>query len=491
MSNDITKTKVLSSLIWKLMERGGTQGIQFIVTVVLARLLAPEEFGLIVLATIFIAIAKIFVETGFNTALIQKKEADEIDFSSVFYLSLIVAGLLYVCLFLSAPYIAIFLGQPEIVSVLRTLSLTLFFGAINSIQIAMISRNLQFKKLFVSSLGAVVLSGIVGIVMAYASLGIWALVGQQLTNQIVITIILWFTVKWRPLFVFSITRLKSLFSFGWKLLVSGILDTLTSNLTNLLVGKVYSPTALGFYNRGEQLPSFIVNNIDGSIQSVMLPTLSNYQEDSQRVKEIARRSIVTSSFIIFPMMVGLAAVAEPLIELLLTEKWLPAVPFLQISCAVYALWPIHTMNLQVMNALGRSDLFLKLEIVKKMLSIVILIISLQFGIYALVWGGFISSILSTFINAYPNRKLIQYSFEEQWRDILPSLLLSLVMGFTVYPIILCKMPVFLTLITQVIVGIIIYVALAKTFKLECYSYLILTLKELIGNKKYRNMKSEV
>lgn len=491
MSNDITKTKVLSSLIWKLMERGGTQGIQFIVTVVLARLLAPEEFGLIVLATIFIAIAKIFVETGFNTALIQKKEADEIDFSSVFYLSLIVAGLLYVCLFLSAPYIAIFLGQPEIVSVLRTLSLTLFFGAINSIQIAMISRNLQFKKLFVSSLGAVVLSGIVGIVMAYASLGIWALVGQQLTNQIVITIILWFTVKWRPLFVFSITRLKSLFSFGWKLLVSGILDTLTSNLTNLLVGKVYSPTALGFYNRGEQLPSFIVNNIDGSIQSVMLPTLSNYQEDSQRVKEIARRSIVTSSFIIFPMMVGLAAVAEPLIELLLTEKWLPAVSFLQISCAVYALWPIHTMNLQVMNALGRSDLFLKLEIVKKMLSIVILIISLQFGIYALVWGGFISSILSTFINAYPNRKLIQYSFEEQWRDILPSLLLSLVMGFTVYPIILCKMPVFLTLITQVIVGIIIYVALAKTFKLECYSYLILTLKELIGNKKYRNMKSEV
>lgn len=479
MSNNITKTEVLYSLIWKLMERGGTQGIQFIVTVVLARLLVPEEFGLIVLATIFVSIAKIFVETGFNTALIQKKEADEIDFSSVFYLSIMVAGLLYLCLFLSSPYIALFFNQPEFTNVLRVLSLILFFGAINSIQIAIISRNLQFKKLFISSIGAVVLSGVVGIVMAYANFGIWALVSQQLTNQIVITIILWFTVKWRPLFVFSITRVKRLFSFGWKLLVSGMLDTLTSNLTNLLVGKIYSPTALGFYNRGEQLPSLIVNNVDGSIQSVMLPTLSKYQENTQRVKEIARRSIVTSSFIIFPMMVGLAVIAEPLIELLFTEKWLSAVPFLQISCAVYALWPIHTMNLQVMNALGRSDLFLKLEIVKKILSVAILIISLQFGIYALVWGGFISSVLSTFINAYPNRKLIKYSFAEQWRDLVPSLLLSLVMGFIVYTIHWFELYKLLTLIIQIVLGIIIYVGLAKIFKLECYSYLIMTIKEMI------------
>lgn len=489
--SDITKMKVLSSLMWKLMERGGTQGIQFIVTVVLARLLLPEEFGLIVLATIFITIAKIFVETGFNTALIQKKEADEIDFSSVFYLSLIVAGLLYICLFLSASYIAIFFNQPEFTNVLRVLSLILFLGAVNSIQIAIISRNLQFKKLFVSSLGAVILSGIVGIVMAYASYGIWALVAQQLTNQIVTTIILWFTVKWRPLFDFSISRIRRLFSFGWKLLVSGILETLTSNLTNLLVGKMYSPTALGFYNRGEQLPSLIVNNIDGSIQSVMLPTLSKYQDNNQRVKEIARRSIVTSSFIIFPMMVGIAVIAEPLIKILFTERWLPAVPFLQISCAVYALWPIHTMNLQVMNALGRSDLFLKLEIVKKLLSIAILITSLQFGIYALVWGGFISSLLSTFINAFPNRNLINYSFQEQWRDVLPSLLLSLLMGVIVYTITLLEMSALLTLISQVLIGIAIYVSLAKVFKLECYSYLILALKELIGDKKYQNMKSDV
>lgn len=479
MNNDITKTKVLSSLIWKLLERGGTQGIQFIVTVVLARLLIPEEFGLIVLATIVITVAKIFVETGFNAALIQKKEADEIDFSSVFYLSIIVAVLLYFCLFLSAPYIANFFNQPEFVNVLRVLSLILFLGAINSIQIAIISRDLQFRKLFISSLGAVALSGIVGIVMAYANFGIWALVGQQLTNQIVITIILWFTVKWRPLFVFSIARVKKLFSFGWKLLVSGILDTITSNLTNLLVGKIYSPSALGFYNRGEQLPSLIVNNVDGSIQSVMFPTLSKYQENAQRMKEIARRSIVTSSFIVFPMMVGLAVIAEPLIELLFTEKWLSAVPFLQISCAVYALWPIHTMNLQVMNALGRSDLFLKLEIVKKILSVAILIISLQFGIYALVWGGFISSVLSTFINAYPNRKLIKYSFAEQWRDLVPSLLLSLVMGFIVYTIHWFELYKLLTLIIQIVLGIIIYVGLAKIFKLECYSYLIMTIKEMI------------
>ncbi|HWI47487.1 MAG TPA: lipopolysaccharide biosynthesis protein [Rummeliibacillus sp.] len=483
MSYEITKSKVLSSLLWKLMERGGTQGVQFIVTIVLARLLLPKEFGLIVLVTIFISISGIFVQSGFNTALIQKKDADEADFSSVFCLSLMVAFLLYVILFCTAPFLATFLEQPKFVPILRILSFTLFFGAINTIQIAIITRNMQFKKLFVSSFGAIIISGIVGIVMAYASFGIWALVGQQLTNQFMITIILWFTVKWRPRLIFSIVRVKSLFSFGWKLLASALIDTLTSNLQSLIVGKMFSPATLGFFNRGEQFPTLIINNIDGSIQSVMLPTLVSHQDDRQKVKEIMSRSIVTSSFIIFPIMVGMAVIAEPLIKLLLTEKWLPAVPFLQISCAVYALWPIHTANLQVMNALGRSGLFLKLEIVKKVISVIILIISLPFGIYALVWGGFISSVFSTFINAFPNKKLINYSFWEQWRDIIPSLVLSIVMGAAVYTIHWFEMPAILTLFIQVFIGIVIYIGLAKIIKLECYLYLILTLKEILRNQR--------
>jgi teichuronic acid exporter len=482
MRSEVTKSKVISSLLWKLLERVGTQGIQFIVTIVLARLVLPEEFGLIVLVTIFIAIAGVFVQSGFNTALIQKKDADEVDFSSVFYLSLFVASLLYIGLFFMAPLIATFYVEPELKSVLRFLSLTLFLGAFNSIQVAVVARNMQFKKLFGSSLGAVIISATLGIVLAYASFGVWALVVQQLSNQLVVTIILWFTVKWRPNKFFSIERIKNLYSFGWKLLASSLLDTLYKNITSLFIGKMFSSATLGFYNRGEQFPNLIVSNINGSIQSVMLPTLASHQDNKKRVKDIVRRSIVTSSFIIFPLMVGLAAIAEPFVKIILTEKWLPAVPFLQIFCASYALWPIHTANLQAINALGRSDIFLRLEIFKKILGIFILVLSIPLGVYAMAIGVFVSSVLSTFINAYPNLKLIDYKFKEQWKDIIPSLLLSVLMGAVVYSIKWIGMTEILTLLFQVFVGFIFYFGLAKAFRLECYTYLIRTGKEILKNK---------
>ena len=465
------------------MERGGTQGIQFIVTIVLARILLPEEFGLIVLVTIFIGIAGVFVQSGFNTALIQKKNVDEVDFSSVFYFSLVVAGILYVFLFFTAPLLANFFEEPKLVLVLRTLSFTLFLGAVNSIQIAVVAREMQFKKLFFSSVGAIIVSGAVGLVMANMGYGVWALVGQQLTNQLMVMVILWITVKWRPRLVFSIKRVNNLFSFGWKLLVSGLIDTLYINLQSLFIGKMFSPAILGFYNRGEQFPSLIVNNIDGSIQSVMLPTLSSHQEDRHRVKEIVRRSIVTSSFIVFPMMVGLAVIAEPLVTILLTEKWLPVVPFLQIFCASYALWPIHTANLQAINALGRSDIFLKLEIIKKILGLIILGVSIPFGVYAMARGVLVTGIIATFVNAYPNLKLIDYSFQEQWKDIIPSLLLSLLMGIVVFSIQWFGIPPTLTLILQVFIGVALYVGLAKVFRLECFTYLLTTGKEILKSKR--------
>ncbi|MEK4228823.1 lipopolysaccharide biosynthesis protein [Solibacillus sp. FSL H8-0538] len=483
MGHEVKKSEVLSSLLWKLMERGGTQGIQFIVMIVLARLLLPEEFGLIVLVTIFITIAGVFVQSGFNTALIQKKDADAVDFSSVFYLSLFVASLLYVLLFITAPFIATFFEQPEFARVLRILSFTLFFGAFNSIQNAIISRNMEFKKLFISSLSANIFSGIVGVVLAYTGFGVWALVGHQLTNQLMVTIILSFTVKWKPQFIFSIDRINKLFSFSWRLLASMLLDTINSNLRNLLIGKMFSPATLGFYNRGDQFPNLLISNINGSIQSVMLPTLSSYQDDKQKVKAIVRRAIVTSAFIVIPMMVGLAVIAEPLVKILLTDKWLPAVPFLQIFCAVYALWPIHTANLQAINALGRSDIFLKLEIAKKILGLIILAISLPFGVYAIAIGIFVGGILSTFINAYPNLKLLNYSIQEQWKDIIPSLLISLLMGAAIYPIQWVGMSDMLTVITQIVVGVVLYIGLARVFKLECFTYLLMTLQEMVSRQK--------
>lgn len=477
-----TKSQVLTSLFWKFMERGGTQGIQFIVQIILARLLLPEDYGTIAIISIFISLANVFVQSGFNTALIQKKDADEIDFSSVFYLSLFVAGILYIILFISSLFIANFYRQPILVPVLRILSITLFAGAFNSIQNAYISRNMMFKKLFLSSLGAMLVSGVVGIFTAYLGWGVWALVAQQLTNQFMTILILWFTVKWRPQLLFSIERVKSLFVYGSKLLVSGLLNTLYNNIITLIIGRIHDPSTLGFYNRGQQFPQFIVSNIDGSIQSVMLPALASHQENRPRVKEMVRRSIVTSSFIMLPMMAGLAVVAEPLVNILLTDKWLPSVPFLQIFCASYALMPIHTANLQAINALGRSDMFLKLEIIKKVIGLVILGVSIPFGIYAMAWGSLLSSVISTFINAYPNLKLLDYSYIEQWRDIMPSVLISLVMGGVVYSFNYLNISVGLILILQIIVGAIVYVGLAKVFKVESLDYLIVTIKDILKSR---------
>lgn len=483
MEDKQIKSKVISSLFWKLMERGGTQGIQFVVQIVLARLLLPEEYGTIALLGIFIAFANVFVQYGFNTALIQKKNASETDFSSIFYLSIVVAGFLYVMLFFSAPFIANFYEDPMLMPLLRVLALTLFFGALNSIQNAIVARNLEFKKLFYSSLGAIVGSGIVGIAMAYQGYGTWSLVAQQLSNQLIIATILWFTVKWRPKLLFSVDSVKSLFSFGWKLLVSALIDMLYMNSQSLIIGKIYSPSMLGYFNRGQQFPSIIVTNINGSIQSVMLPALASQQDDKRRVKEMVRRAIVTSSFFIFPMMVGLAVIAESLVMILLTDKWLPCVPFLQIFCASYALWPIHTANLQAINALGRSDIFLKLEIIKTIVGLAILGVSIFYGVYAIALGVLISGIIGTFINAYPNLKLLNYSYLQQLKDIMPSLILSLVMGAVIYCFSWFNLNPGLTLIIQVCVGLILYFGMAKILKLECFTYLLITGKEMMDSRK--------
>ncbi|WP_066633786.1 lipopolysaccharide biosynthesis protein [Desulfolucanica intricata] len=482
MKNDITNIRVLSSLFWKLMERGGAHGIQFIVQIILARLLLPEDYGIIALVVIFTSFAGVFVQSGLNTALVQKKNADEADFSSVFYLSLFIACLIYIILFLAAPFIAAFYEEPQIISVLRVLSITLFFGAFNSIQNAVVSRNLQFKKLFFSSTGAILVSGIVGIYMAYAAFGVWALVGQQLVNQLFVTLILWFTIKWRPHLLFSLGRVKSLFSYGWKILVSTLIDTAYQDIRSLIIGKMYNPAMLGFFNRGQQFPGIIVANINGSIQSVMLPVLASQQDNRLRVKHMMRRAIITSSFIVFPMMVGLALIAEPLVKLLLTDKWLPCVPFLQIFSVSYALWPIHTANLQAIKALGYSDVFLKLEIIKKIMAFSILAVTVFYGIYAIALGQVLSGIISSFINSYPNKELLNYSYKEQWSDIYPSLLLSLVMGAVVYSLKWLGMSVLITLIIQVCVGVIIYIGMAWMFKLECFTYLFNTAKSLFSQR---------
>jgi len=482
MGKQNDKRKVITSLFWKLMERGGVQGINFLVQIILGRLLLPEDFGAIAIVTVFITLSNVFVQSGLNTALIQKRDSDDIDFSSVFYLSTFLAAVLYMLLFIFSPFIADYYSSPQLTNVLRVLAITLFFGAFNSIQNAYVARNMMFKLLFFSTLGSIIISGIVGIIAAYSGLGVWSLVLQQITQKLSVSIILWFTVKWRPQLKFSLSRVKVLFSFGWKLLASSLLNNLYIDIRTLIVGRLYASSMLGFYNRGEQFPKLIVTNIDGAIQSVMLPTLSNEQDNIKRVKEMVRRAIVSSSLLIFPMMVGLAVVAEPLIKVLLTDKWLPAVPFLQIFCISYSIMPIHTANLQAINALGRSDVFLKLEILKKIIGIIILIISLRFGIFALAWGLVLSGVISSFINAYPNKKLLNYSYIEQWKDIMPSLLISLLMGSIVYMLNFLNIAELLKLILQVVVGVAAYILLAKLLKVEGFSYLVKTAKGMIKIK---------
>ncbi len=466
------RNNVVSSLVWKFLERIGTQGIQFVVSILLARLLLPSDYGVVTMILVFTAIANVFVQSGFSTSLIQKKDADELDFSSVFYISLAIATICYIILFFSAPFIADFYNMPEMTTILRVLSLTLFFGAVNSVQNARISRNMNFKKLFFSSLGAIIVSGVTGIALAYLGYGPWALVWQQLSNSIAITIILWFTSGWRPKLMLSIERVKSLFSYGWKILCSSLLDTIYRNLYNLVIGRFYSSDTLGNYNKGEQFPKLIAVNVDGAISSVMLPAYSKEQENKDKVKKMVRRSIVTSSLFLLPMMLGLAAVAETAVRVLLTNNWLGCVPYMQLLCIVYALYPIHTANLQSIKALGKSDYFLKLEVIKKILGIVVLIITVPFGVYVMTLGQVVVAIISTFINSFPNRKLLNYSYKEQIKDIVPPLGLSLIMFAIVYLMNFLNINIYLLLVIQIIVGAVIYFGLAYFFKLESFQYVI-------------------
>lgn len=483
MQHSINKLQIISSLMWKFMERMGTQGVQLIVQIVLARILMPDDYGIIALITVFISLANPFIQRGFGTALIQKKDADDTDYSSVFYINLFVSALLYGVLFFAAPFIASFYEESHIILILRIMSLILFLGAFNSVQNAVLARNMQFKKQFLSSQGAIFVSAAVGIIMAYMGYRVWALVGQQLTYQLLVTVILWFTLKWRPKLLFSFERARFLFSFGWKITVSSLIQILYLNMYNLIIGKLYNTEMLGFYNRGAQFPSLLVTNIDSSIQSVMFPALSSYQNNIQRMKNMVRRSIMTSSFFLFPIMVGLAVVAKPLVIILLTEKWLMCVPFLQINCIIYALWPIHSANLQAINAMGYSGTFLRLEIIKKIIGVLILGATVFYGVYAIALGSVASGLISTVINSYPNKRLLNYSYKEQWKDIMPSLLLSLVMGAIVYSIQMINLPVWPTLLIQVCIGAVLYVAMASILKLECLTYLLSICKDILKNRK--------
>lgn len=467
---------------WKLLERFGVQGVQFVLQIVLARLLAPELYGVLAIMVIFVNLATVFVQTGFNTALIQNKDVTEDDYSSVFFVSLGIAGILYTAIFLCSPFIASYYDMPEIVIPLRVLALMLFPGALNSVQLAKVSREMDFRTIFFSNVGGAIVSGVIGIAIALLGGGLWALVAQTMLSNIVVCIVMRFTshLMLRP--VCDLKRVVVLFSYGWKLLASALLDTFYHNLHSLVIGKKYDGGTLGYYNRGQQFPSFIINAINGAVQSVMLPAMSAEQDDRVRIRTMMRTSISLSAYIIFPFMAGLAAVASPLVSLLLTDKWLPCVPYMQIYCFTLAFYPIHSCNLQAINAMGRSDIFLKLEIVKKSYGLVALIIAVMCfdSPIAIAMTGAFTTVISFFVNARPNKKLIGYSYFEQVRDITPSLLLSLAMFAVVYLVGMLKVSNIILLIMQVVAGVVFYVSMSALFKPEPFTMLLGSLKEIVG-----------
>ena len=473
---------VLTNFIWRFAERCGAQGVSFIVSIVLARLLAPEVYGTISIILVFTTILNVFVDSGLGNALIQKKDADDLDFSSVFFFNISMCSVLYIIMFLSAPLIAQFYHDVSLTPVIRVLSLTLVISGVKNVQQAYVSRTMQFKRFFFATLGGTIGAAVVGIVMAYMGLGIWALVAQQLFNATMDTVILWITVKWKPKKMFSFSRLKGLFSYGWKLLASSLLDTVYNNIRQLIIGRMYSSADLAYYNRGKQFPDLIITNINTSIDSVLLPTMSKEQDNKERVKMMTRRAIKTSTYIMAPLMMGLAFCGTPLVRLILTDKWLACVPFMQIFCITSMFYPIHTANLNAIKAMGRSDYFLKLEIIKKIVGLVLLLSTMWHGVMAMAYSLLVSSFLSQLINSWPNQKLLGYGYLEQLKDIIPGILLAIVMGICVYPIQWIGLPDIVILCLQVLLGATIYILGSKILKLESFEYLWSIVKNILHRK---------
>lgn len=462
----------ISNLIWRFAERCGAQLVTFIVSVILARILIPEDYGIVALVTVFTSILQVFVDSGLGTALIQKKNADDLDFSSVFYFNFAVCIVLYIIMFFTAPVISVFYNDSSLTSIIRVSSLTIVISGVKGIQQAYVSRNMLFKRFFFATLGGTIFSAFIGIGFAYAGFGVWAIVVQQLSNTAVDTFILWITVKWRPKKMFSWERLKGLLSYGWKLLASSLLDTIYNNLRNLIIGKIYTSADLAYYNQGDKFPKVIVTNINASIDSVLLPSMAGEQEHAERVKSMTRRAIKTSTYIMAPLMMGLLFCAEPIVKLLLTEKWLPCVPYLRIFCFTYMFWPIHTANLNAIKAMGRSDLFLSLEIIKKAMGLILLLFTIRISVMAMAYSLIVSGILSQIINSWPNWKLLDYNYIEQLRDILPSIIIATGMGVCVYFIGSLPLPIIITLLIQVIAGAAIYITASAILKLEVFKYLL-------------------
>lgn len=477
MSNK--KNGIKGGLIWSFGERITAQLVSTVVTIVLARLLDPTHYGIISIVTVFISFCNVFVTSGMGSAIVQKKEVDERDYNTAFLISLTIAIVLYIALFLSAPYIAQFYELKELKWVLRVMALRLPLASVNSIQQAHVQRAMQFKRFFIATLFGTVLSGFVGIALALKGFGVWALVAQYLTNTTVDTIVLIFVEKWIPKFQFSVEKAKSIYSFGWKVLATDLVYTAEEDIRSLIVGKVFGSADLAYYDQGKKYPSILVNNLNSAINKVMLPAYSRSQDNLENLKKMLRKSIAVGIFILAPVLLGFAAVSDSFISVILTDKWMLCSPYIKIFCIIYLTRPLETACHQALLAIGRSDIVLRIMIAINVVALAAVFIAV-FGfnsVFLIAVGSLISSFVSLACFMGYSNKLISYHFGEQIEDIAPALFSSVVMGGIVYLIGLVNIDKVPLLFLQVVVGGIVYVLLAKLLKIQAFQYLLKAVKK--------------
>jgi teichuronic acid exporter len=474
------RQRTIKALFWAFFDRIGQQAIYFFITIILARLLGPKEFGLLAMMSIFMAVAQSMIDSGFGQALIQKQNANHVDECSIFYFNIFVGVIAAALLCLSAPWIAAFYHMPLLVPITYALSLNLIINSFGIIQTTLLTKHIDFRTQLKISLITTVASGGVGVFMAYRGFGVWSLVAQSITSNFFRTSLLWLFQSWRPSWSFSFPALKSMFGFGSNLFLSGLLETIFYNMYLIVIGKVFSPTDLGFYTRANGLQRLLVKDVSSTVNRVAFPVFSSIQDDKARLKAGVRKALVTMAMLTFPLTVGLAIVAKPLIFLLLGEKWLPCVPYLQLFCVIGALLPLQQINLNVLKAQGRSDLFLKLTIIKRALAVVVLSVTYRWGITAIIYGQIFASWIDYGLNSYYTARLIRYPLSEQVTDLMPSFGLAAIMGIGIFMLHFLVVPSPVVLLAlQILSGISLYIILCLITKLSAFKDLISMAKVIV------------
>lgn len=470
------RNKTINGMVWQFLQKISGQLIGFIISVILARILSPSDYGLVALAGMFLILMGLFSNGGLGPALIQKKEVDEDDYNTMFVTQFVFASFLYVIIYFCAPFFAHFfvtVDGNQLVSIIRVMALTMPLGALSGVQNSIVTRKLMFRWYFYANSASLVVSAFIGLYMAFNSYGAWALVGQSMASTVVSTIVIFCLLDWHPKFRFSYQRFRPLFIQGLKYMGTAFISTFTSQVKGYALGLKYSASDLAYYNRGEGIPNLLCNNIDDTIQSVLFPSLSKIQDDREAVRNALRRAIRISTFILMPMLFGLAAVADKVVILIFSEKWAPSIPFMQVLCFCLAIGIMCNVNIQALKAIGKIGLMLKLEFVKKPIMLLVIIGTMMISPLAIAWGILFFNIFVYFVNSYPNKKSIGYSYKQQLVDVGPNMAMALIMASIVYFLGRCVfINIYVLIFVQVVIGVISYLLMAILFKNDSLYYLV-------------------